>query len=155
MADNVGYTPGSGATVAAREVTYSGDTAKVQVVGLGTFSGNDDAKVIADVSPDAPLPVAAYGELLEAVEALRFAVASLTKTIGFALPNSFGQPIVEVRQATGGNLIMNANQSGTWNINAVTGLTNQTQMGGFFTNDQIPSLMHLQADGLRANITVT
>lgn len=155
MADNVGYTPGSGATVAAREVTYSGDTAKVQLVGLGTFAGADDGKTVTDVSPDAPLPVAAYGELLDAVEALRFAVASLTKTIGFALPNALGQPIVEVRQATAGNLTMNANQAGTWNINAVTGLTNQTQMGGFSTQDQIPSLMHLQADGLRANITVT
>lgn len=155
MPDNVGYTPGSGATIATREVTYSGDTAEVQVVGLATFAGVDDAKTVADVSPNAPLPVAAYGELLEAIEALRFAVASLTKTIGFALPNALGQPIMEVRQATGSNLLMNANQSGTWNIGTVSGLTNQSQMGGFSTNDQIPSLMHLQADGLRANITVT
>jgi hypothetical protein len=57
MVDNVGYTPGSGATVAAREVTYSGDTVKAQVVGLATFAGTDDAKTITDVTSDSPLPV--------------------------------------------------------------------------------------------------
>lgn len=39
MADNVGITPGSGAKAASREVTYSGETAQVQVVGLATFDG--------------------------------------------------------------------------------------------------------------------
>lgn len=57
MADNVGYTPGTGATVAAREVTYSGDTVKAQVVGLATFAGSDDAKTITDVDSSNPLPV--------------------------------------------------------------------------------------------------
>jgi hypothetical protein len=155
MPDNIGYTPGSGAIVAAREVQYSGDTSKVQVVGLATFAGADDAKTVADVNADNPLPVTAVAELMEAIEVLRFAVASLTKTIGFALPNALGQPIVEVRQATGSNLLMNANQSGTWNIGTVTALTGQSNIGGFAANDQIPALMHLQADGLRANITVT
>lgn len=59
MADNVGYTPGAGATVAAREVTYSGDTVKAQVVGLATFAGSDDAKTITDVDSSNPLPVSA------------------------------------------------------------------------------------------------
>ena len=39
MADNVGITPGSGAKAASREVSYSGETAQVQVVGLATFDG--------------------------------------------------------------------------------------------------------------------
>jgi hypothetical protein len=35
MADNVGYTPGTGEKVATREVSYSGETAQIQtVVGL-------------------------------------------------------------------------------------------------------------------------
>ena len=59
MADNVGYTPGSGATVAAREVIYSGDTVKAQVVGLATFAGSDDAKTITDVNASNPLPITA------------------------------------------------------------------------------------------------
>ena len=57
MGDNVGYTPGAGAIVAAREVPYSGDTAKVQVVGLATFAGADDANVATDVSAANPMPV--------------------------------------------------------------------------------------------------
>ncbi|MCA6254579.1 MAG: hypothetical protein IM665_05905, partial [Phenylobacterium sp.] len=105
-----------------------------------------------------PLPVAAYGELIEAVEAMRMAINSLTKTIGYALPNLQGQPIFEARQATAANLnvtasgTVTANQGGTWNI---TTLTNQSQIGGFAANDEIPALMHLQVDGLRRNISVT
>jgi hypothetical protein len=57
MADNVGYTPGTGAKVATREVTYSGETALAQVVGLATFSGSDDAKTITDIDASNPLPV--------------------------------------------------------------------------------------------------
>jgi hypothetical protein len=121
------------------------------------------------------IPIEAQGELVSAIEALRFAVASLTKSIGFALPNALGQPIFEARQATAGNLqvtatqagtwtvnanqsgtwTVNANQSGTWNIGTLTTMTNQAQIGGFAANDQIPALMHLQADNLRRNITVT
>ena len=61
MADNVGITPGSGAKAASREVTYSGETAQVQVVGLSTFSGSDDAKTVADVSASNPLPTQESG----------------------------------------------------------------------------------------------
>ncbi|MCA3505086.1 hypothetical protein [Phenylobacterium sp.] len=158
MADNVGYTPGTGSKVATRDVTYSGESANAQAVGLVTFAGADDAKTATDVSEANPLPVAAYGELIEAVEAMRMAINSLTKTIGYALPNLQGQPIFEARQATAANLnvtasgTVTANQGGTWNI---TTLTNQSQIGGFAANDEIPALMHLQVDGLRRNISVT
>ncbi|MCA3713014.1 MAG: hypothetical protein IM667_07755 [Phenylobacterium sp.] len=158
MPDNVGYTPGAGSKVAARDVTYSGEAALAQAVGLVTFAGADDAKTATDVSEANPLPVAAYGELIEAVEAMRMAINSLTKTIGYALPNLQGQPIFEARQATAANLnvtasgTVTANQGGTWNI---TTLTNQSQIGGFAANDEIPALMHLQVDGLRRNISVT
>jgi hypothetical protein len=56
MADNVAITPGSGAKAASREVSYSGETAQVQVVGLATFAGADDAKTVSDVSETTPLP---------------------------------------------------------------------------------------------------
>ena len=158
MADNLGYTPGTGAKVATRDVTYSGEAAQAQAVGLVTFAGADDAKTATDVSEANPLPMAAYGELIEAVEAMRMAINALTKTIGYALPNLQGQPIFEARQATAANLnvtasgTVTANQGGTWNI---TTLTNQSQIGGFAANDEIPALMHLQVDGLRRNISVT
>ena len=153
MTDNVTL-PGTGERVASRDVSYSGETASMQVVGLATLAGADDAKVPTDVSPSAPLPVEAYGELVEALEALRIATSSLTKSIGFALPNLQGQPIMEARQATAANL--NATVSGNLTtITTVSTLTNQAQMGGFASNDQIPALMHLQADSLRRNISVT
>jgi hypothetical protein len=152
MADNVGYTPGTGAKVATREVTYSGETANAQAVGLVTFDGADDAKTATDISPTNPLPIGAHGELIEAIEALRMAVGSLTRSIGMALPNAQGFPIMEVRQATAANLAVTANIAGNQTIAT---LTNQAQIGGFAANDQIPALMHLQADGLRSNITVT
>ena len=88
---------------------------------------------------------------------MRFSVGSLTKTIGYALPNALGQPIMEVRQATAGNLNVTASGTVTANIGSgtLTTLTNQTQIGGFAANDKIPALMHLQADNLRRNISVT
>ena len=157
MADNVGYTAGTGTQIATREVPYSGDTANMQVVALATVTGPDDGKTATDVTEGTPLPVAVYGELIEAIESMRMAVNALTKTIGYALPNAQGFPIMEVRQATGTNLNVTATnatiQSG--NLTTLTTLTNQSQIGGFAANDQIPALMHLQADNFRRNIVVT
>jgi hypothetical protein len=45
--------------------------------------------------------------------------------------------------------------AGGQTIATVSTLTNQTQIGGFNANDQIPALMHMQADSLRRNISVT
>jgi hypothetical protein len=156
MADNVGYTAGSGVNIASREVSYSGQTAQAQVVGLATFAGSDDAKTIADVSDLNPLPIAAYGELVEALESMRFAINQLTKSIGFALPNASGQPIMEVRQATAGNLNVTVG-SGTVTVGSgtITTLTNQAQIGGLNANDQLPALMNANAGSLRRNISVT
>ena len=152
MADNVGYTPGTGAKVAARDVSYSGEAALAQAVGLVTFTGPDDAKSATDVSTNNPLPIAAYGELVEALEAMRMSINSLAKSIGYALPNAQGFPIMEVRQATAANLTVTASIAATQTLAT---LTNQAQIGGFAANDKIPSLMHMQADNLRRNIVVT
>lgn len=56
MPDNLGYTQGTGAEVATREVTYSGEVAHAQAVGLVTLTGPDDLKSATDVSADNPLP---------------------------------------------------------------------------------------------------
>lgn len=159
MSDNVGYTPGSGATIAADNI--GGVLHQRVKIGVGA-----DGTAV-DVSEVNPLPIQAIGELIEAIEAMRMAVGCLTRTIGMALPNAQGFPIMEVRQVTAGNLIMEARQVTAGNLNmtaslaggqtlaTLTTLTNQTQIGGFAANDQIPALMHLQANGLRANISVT
>jgi hypothetical protein len=153
MSDNVGYTPGSGELVATRQTQYSGQTAQVQVVGLATLSGDDDAKIATDLSPGNPMPVAAYGELIEAIEALRMAVHALTRSgLGQAMPDTAGRLRVLVEQATAGNL------QGTFSIaggQTLATLTNQVQMGGLPATEQIPSLMRLGADSSRRNIAVT
>jgi|LakMenEpi03Aug12_release.lakeMendotaPanAssembly.Ray.scaffolds.fasta_scaffold02433_37 hypothetical protein len=111
------------------------------------MNNTDELQIWLDVADD---------ELIEAIKAMRFAINTLTKTIGMALPNAQGFPIMEVRQATAANMNVTASVSGTVTSNIGTGsLTNQTQMGGFAANDQIPALMHLQADNLRRNILVT
>ena len=149
-ASSLGYTPGSGANVAT---DLDGSTHHQKTVVEYLDSGG----VPTAVSNSAPLPMVAYGELIEAIEAMRFAIGALTKTIGYALPNALGQPIMEVRQITGSSL--NATVAGTVTANIGTGtlsaLTNQIQIGGFAANDKIPALMHMQADSLRRNISVT
>jgi hypothetical protein len=123
------------------------------VVGLATFSGLDDAKQATDISQENPMPVAAYGELIEAIEALRMAVQALTRSgLGQSMPDTAGRLRVLVEQPTAGNLL------GTFSIaggQTLATLTNQTQIGGLAATEQIPSLMRLGADASRNNIIVT
>lgn len=49
MADNVPITAGSGTNVAAKEVTFSGDTTQVQVVDLAHVVGTEGARTLAEV----------------------------------------------------------------------------------------------------------
>ena len=88
------------------------------------------------------------------LQALRLAVAALTRTIGLMTPDAAGRMRVTLESAPS---VVAASQSGTWNLNTITTcstLTNQSQVGGYGANDQIPALMHLSADSLRRNITV-
>jgi inactivated superfamily I helicase len=89
------------------------------------------------------------------LQALRLAVAALTRTIGLMTPDVAGRMRVTLESAPG---VVAASQSGTWNLSTITTcstLTNQSQVGGYSANDQIPALMHLSADSLRRNITVS
>ena len=89
------------------------------------------------------------------LQALRLAVAALTRTIGLMTPDAAGRMRVTLESAPA---IVPASQSGTWNLSTITTcstLTNQSQVGGYGANDQIPALMHLSADSLRRNITVS
>jgi inactivated superfamily I helicase len=89
------------------------------------------------------------------LQALRLAVAALTRTIGLMTPDLAGRMRVTLESAPA---VVPASQSGTWNLSTITTcstLTNQSQVGGYGANDQIPALMHLSADSLRRNITVS
>lgn len=53
MADNVGYTPGSGALVASDEATYSGDTTKIQLIKPVLVTGTEGSKTVIELTGDA------------------------------------------------------------------------------------------------------
>jgi hypothetical protein len=145
MPDNVAYTPGSGATIAADEI----DGVLYQRVKV--THGVDG--VAHETSDSNPYPIKAMGELIEAIEAMRMAIQSLNRTLGLAQVNPLtGRMLVDgsgVTQPVSGAVTATANQSGTWNI------TNLATIGGQSANSQIPSFERMTADNLRRNISVT
>jgi hypothetical protein len=146
MADNVGYTPGSGATVAADDI------GGVLYQRVKITHGADG--IAHETSNGNPLPTEERGELLEAIEALRMAVQSLTRTQGMAMPDTAGRLRVLAENPTAANLNVTAT-IGSGTVTTVSTVTNQSQAGTFAMQDHIPALMHLQADSLRRNIAVT
>ena len=132
MPDNIGYTPGVGATVAADEI--GGVLHQRIKIGVGA-----DGTAV-DVSDANPMPINAVGELTEAVEAMRMAIHSLTRSIGQSTPDTVGRLRVNVE---------------TGALTTLATLTNQTQVGGNPGFEQIPALMRLGADSLRRNVSVT
>jgi hypothetical protein len=144
MADNVAITPGSGAIAAADDI------GGVLYQRVKVSHGADGSAT--DTSVSDPLPIAAYGELIEAIEAMRMAVQALTRTIGLVTVDpATGRLRAEVIQATAANLLATVSLAASQTLGT---LSNQTQMGGFNAQDQIPALMRISADNLRRNISV-
>lgn len=83
------------------------------------------------------------GELINAIEALRMAVHSLTRTIGQVMPDTAGRVRANIEAGT------------LSTVSTVSTVTNQTNVGGFAATEQVPSLMRLGADALRRNIIVS
>ena len=136
MPDNVTL-PGTGAEIATDEVDDGAGLRQFQLVKLA--HGIDGAAAM--VSTASGLPVQGVGELMEAIEALRMSVASLTRTIGMTMPDTAGRQRVLLDAITA-SLTLST-------------LTNQSQVGGVSANDQVPALMRIAADALRGQITVT
>jgi len=148
MPDNVGYTPGSGATVAADEI--GGVLHQRVKIGVG------EDGVAQDVSLTNPMPIQALGELIEAIEAMRMAIQSMNRTIGMAQVEALTgrlrvavESIVAISGTVTATGTIAATQSGTWNI------TNLATIGGQAANSQVQSFERMTADNLRRNITVT
>ena len=139
MTDFVGYTPGTGENVAVDRV--DGLLHQRVKIGIGT-----DGTAI-DVSESNPMPINAVGELIEAVEAMRLAIQSLTRSMGQAMPDTAGRLRVNVETGALTASLAAAQTLAT--------LTNQTQVGGNPAFEQIPALMRLGADSLRRNVSVT
>lgn len=146
MADNVGYTPGTGATVAADEI--GGVLHQRVKLGIG-----DDGTAV-DVSETNPLPVTlTQGEVVEALEAMRMAIQSLTRSIGQSMPDVAGRLRVVVDAISASLTLATITTVGT--VTTVSTVTNQTQVGGNPAFEQIPALMRLGADSLRRNVSVS
>jgi hypothetical protein len=141
MTDNVILNPGTGGDTVAAD-----DIAGIKYQRIKNGFGEEG--VYADVSTTTPMPVTvSSGELLEAIEALRMTIGSLSRTIGLSIPDLLGRQRVSLDVIAGGLTL------GT--ITTVGTVSNQTQIGGFVAADQIPALMHMSADNIRANIKVT
>jgi hypothetical protein len=144
MADNIGYTPGSGAVIAADDV--GGALLQRIKVVVGDDGVND-----GDVSLANPMPIQGVGELVEQLAAIRMLLQSMTRTVGQAMPDAFGRLLVNIT----GQTVTVAGTVAVSTAATVTTLTNQTNIGGLPATEQIPSLMRLGADSLRRNIVVT
>lgn len=144
MSDNVGYTPGSGAIIAADDVGgVLHQRVKVTLGGDGVDGG--------DVAPGNPMPVMGIGELVEQLAAIRILLHSMTRTVGQAMPDAAGRLLVNVT----GQTVTIAGTIAVSTATTVTTLVNQTNIGGLAATEQIPSLMRMGADSLRRNIVVT
>ena len=151
MADNVGYTPGSGASIAADDI--SGNLHQRVKITLGADGVSD-----GDLSSSNPLPIVtsgsttvnvSTGELIESMEAMRMALQALTRTIGMSLPDAAGRQRVLIDSMTSGITLSSVSSLGTLATLQTVGTA------GYNLNDAVPSLMHMQADNLRRNITVS
>jgi hypothetical protein len=167
MADNIGYTPGTGATIAADEI--GGVLYQRMKIGIGADGTATDISTSNPMPANLTAPIAVSsttgtvttqetGELVEAIEALRMAVQSLNRTVGQVLPDSTGRMRVNIE--TGSNVAITSlptlsTVTTVGTVTTVATTTNQTQMGGIIAVDQVPALMCIAAQGLRRNITVT
>lgn len=149
MPDNLGYTPGSGATVATDEVGGLHYQRVKPVI-------SDDGVAPVDVSANNPMPVQVLGEAIEAIESMRMTLQILNRTIGSMQPDTAARMRVAIDAITAGLTLATVTTVSTvTTVTTVSTLTNQSQLGGFAANDQIPALMAMRANDLRSNISVT
>jgi hypothetical protein len=132
MADNVGYTPGNGAVVAADDV--GGVLYQRVKVSLG-----DDGQAGGDLT----------AELLETLQALRITLDAMMRTSGMVLPDTAGRQRVLLDSITGNLTLGTVSQ-------VTTAVTLQTcGTGNWNLNEHVPAMMKLQANCLRSYIIVS
>jgi len=137
MADNVGYTEGSGKTIAADDV------GGILYQRIKPVVGADGTAV--DVSSSNPMPIAAYGELIEAIQALRMCVVSMQRNNGF--PDSSGR--IRVNAESVGNMTT------VTTLTTCSTVTNLSNIGSIPAESSVRSWAAFASDSLRRNITVT
>ena len=112
-------------------------------IGDGTTAWNSlavasYAEIAAfDVTPSSPMPVNAYGELMETLEAIRMYLGNLIRITGQNLPDSAGRSRVSVETITG-----------------VT-VNNVFAYGSYSTQELMRNSYHQTCETIRRNITVS
>lgn len=147
MPDNVGYTPGSGATVAADDV--GGVLHQRVKLSVGADG------VAADVTPTNGLPIEiiAEGEIAEQIEAIRYYLQILSSSIGSAYPDGIGRLRVVLDGTNNISTVTSVNTVST--VSTVNAVTQLNQLGSYTTDPFYFATLNDPAIQLRRNITVT
>ena len=122
MADNATL-PATGAVIAADEI---GGALYQRVKAVHGADGS-----ATDTSATNPLPVQLLGEAIEALEAMRVALGTLTRTLAASLPDVSGRARVAVESLSSGMTLATVTTVGT--------VTNQTNIGGNPATMVVPS----------------
>lgn len=143
MPDNVGYTPGTGATIAADDV--GGALLQRVKIVQGVDGVND-----GDVASSNPLPVQ---EASGAMSLLRRILERLMSPVGFdmSLDRSRVTAVVESGTITTVSTVSTVSSISAGTITTVTGLTNVDGRNGSMLIDQ--TNLSAWADCVRARIT--
>lgn len=138
MADNVTL-PGTGMDVATDDVGGK------HVQRVKPQHGVDGEAV--DTSTTNPLPVQLLGEAIEALEAMRVALGTLTRTLAASIPDVSGRARVAVESLSSGMTLATVTTVGT--------VTNQTNIGGNPATMVVPSVLGIAASAHRDRIQVS
>lgn len=113
-------------------------------------------KIPAIATEESPLPISVDDEIRQTLSALRVAIELVAAQSSRFMPDTSGRNRVAIE--SGGVTISSGTLTTVTTVTNVTNagtLTNQTSIGGWNANPQIPYLMMLGADNLRRNITVS
>lgn len=139
MADNVAITAGTGTSIAADDI------GGVMHQRVKLTHGEDGSAT--DASTTNPLPVQLLGEAIEALEAMRVALGTLTRTLAASIPDVSGRARVAVESLSSGMTLATVTTVGT--------VTNQTNIGGNPATVVIPSFLGIAASAHRDRIQVS
>lgn len=143
MADNIGYTPGYGAQIAADEVNGALVQRVKPTVGV-------DGQAV-DVSVDNPMPVALTVALVDAIENLRAAITSMNRRNTLNTTDGNGRQRVVLDTASNIN-----NIASVTTVSTVSNITagNITAFSGASTYDVAKALSRQSYNsGVRANLS--
>lgn len=145
MADNVAITAGTGTSIAADDI------GGVMHQRVKVTHGDDGSAT--DTSTTNPLPVQLLGEAIEALEAMRVALGTLTRTLAASIPDVSGRARVAVESLSSGMTLATVTTVGT--VTTAATLTNQTNIGGNPATMVIPSFLGIAASAHRDRIQVS